>query len=290
MKKLVRTMLIIGIATIGGVFADDCDILVNKKESITIDKKIESIVKTYDQKYLNVLPIEAFSWALINLKAYCCRQAFQKYCSSDDEKNLSLYYPKSAFFFDHLLDVALRRLDGIKSLTYNISPDPTALERRTKITEIANNANGVQANEIESLYTKYRTLHKYPIDSIITKYNKDITTISLGDKYDTICELVREIYNKTTNWETIIGQITETNSFFNGCKKLVKERVKRETGYIRILMVQKSNQLFDTTTKAYTKKYFVQEKMMALWDLIAKVKDIFQTIVQQAPVSKTCSK
>jgi len=55
-------------------------------------------------------------------------------------------------------------------------------------------------------------------------------------------------------------------------------------------MVQKSNQLMDESTKAYTKKYFIEEKLMALWNLIAKVKDIFKTIVQQAPASKTCSK
>lgn len=70
----------------------------------------------------------------------------------------------------------------------------------------------------------------------------------------------------------------------------MRERVKRETGYVKILMVQKSNQLLDETTKAYTKKYFIQEKMMALWNIIAKVKDAFQTIVQQAAAAKTCSK
>jgi putative heme degradation protein len=55
-------------------------------------------------------------------------------------------------------------------------------------------------------------------------------------------------------------------------------------------MVKKSNQLFDKATKAYTKKYFVEEKLMALWNLVAKVRDMFQTIVQQAPASKSCSK
>ncbi|MEI6118590.1 MAG: hypothetical protein WCP92_05190 [bacterium] len=71
---------------------------------------------------------------------------------------------------------------------------------------------------------------------------------------------------------------------------MVKDRVKRENGYTRILMVEKSNQLFTETTKAYTQKHFVEEKLLALWNLITKVKDVFQTIVQQAPVSKTCSK
>jgi hypothetical protein len=54
-------------------------------------------------------------------------------------------------------------------------------------------------------------------------------------------------------------------------------------------MVQKSNQLFTEATKAYTKKYFVEEKLMALWNLIAKVTDVFKTIVKQAPASQMCS-
>ena len=74
------------------------------------------------------------------------------------------------------------------------------------------------------------------------------------------------------------------------CENTAKDRVDKETGYTKMLMIQKSNQLFDEGTKAYTKKYFVQEKLMALWNLIVKVKDIFQTIIQQAPASKMCSK
>lgn len=107
----------------------------------------------------------------------------------------------------------------------------------------------------------------------------------MGDKYTTACEIVNKIYTSVANSDkTIIGE-----NFFNGCKTIVKERVKRETGYIRVLMVQKSNQLFTETTKAYTKKHFAEEKLMALWTLIDKVKDVFTTIVKQAPASKMCS-
>ena len=34
-----------------------------------------------------------------------------------------------------------------------VTPDPTGLERRTKITEIAKSASGAQGSSIESLYT-----------------------------------------------------------------------------------------------------------------------------------------
>ncbi|HBB03417.1 TPA: hypothetical protein DCZ39_00725 [Patescibacteria group bacterium] len=71
---------------------------------------------------------------------------------------------------------------------------------------------------------------------------------------------------------------------------MIQERIKRENAYVKMLMIQKSNQLFDETTKAYTKKHFVEEKLMGLRNIIANVKDAFKTIVQQAPASKMCSK
>jgi len=278
MKKIIRTLLITSIATIGGAFANDCTIV----DGIGI----ESTANAYGKTYINVLPAEAFKQALINMKAYCCTKPDLLTCTQSEKDNASKFYPKSEIFFDHLLDIAMRRLDGDKKLAYGLDPDPTALERRTKITEIANSANGTPANTIEGIYTGYRTIHTYPIDTVINNYNKNVATISLGDKYNTICELVKKIYEETvTSDRTIIW-----SSFINGCKNLVRERVKRETGYVKILMVQKSNQLLDETTKAYTKKYFIQEKMMALWNIIAKVKDAFQTIVQQAAAAKTCSK
>lgn len=295
MKKSIISMLLVSVTTISSVYANDCHILVDENKTSTIDQNIESITNAYEAKYAHALPSNAFKRALINLKAYCCTQILKKTCSSSDIENIQEYYPQSAFFFDHVLDVAMRRLDGVTGLAYNESLDPTGLERRTKVTEMANSANGMPANTIETEYIKYRTGHidtTKNLNTVISGYKQNnLATLSLGDKYNTICEIVTEIYNKTfDNNATIIWTNTETNSFFNKCKAIVQERVKRETGYIRILMVQKSNQLYDETTKAYTKKYFMEEKMMALWNLIAKVKDMFKTIVQQAAVSKTCSK
>ena len=283
MKKYIRIIMITSIATIGGVFANDCNIV----EGSGIDNKIN----TYEgSKYIDILPTTGLKQALINLKAYCCTRPNLMACP--EKSNIpTAYYPKSESLFIQLFDVAMRRLDGITWLAYNISPDPTALERRTKITAIANSATGIQAKEIEDMYKQYWTWHKYAheyvnIDTIIGGYNKNIATVSLKDKYSTICRLVRDIYDQTANTQ----KTTIDDSILANCNKKVAERETREVGYIKILMVQKSNQLLDETTKAYTKTYFVQEKLMALWNLIAKVKDIFQTVVQQAPASKTCSK
>lgn len=148
-------------------------------------------------------------------------------------------------------------------------------------------ASGAQASEIQKLYTGYRTLHQYEdINIIKNNYNKGIAIVSLRDKYDTICTLMKDIYDGVPNDnKTLIGK-----NLMNACENIAKNRVNKETSYTKMMMIEKSNQLFDEGTKAYLRKYFVQEKLMALWNLIVKVKDMFQTIIQQAPASKTCSK
>ena len=286
MKKYLGVIIITSIATIGGVFANDF----GNDCNIVQGSGIDNTVNAYGTKYIDVLPTTGFKQALINLKSYCCTRPNFMDCS--DKSNVpTAYYPQSENLYSQLFDVAMRRLDGITWLAYNISPDPTALERRTKITAIANSATGIQAKTIEDMYTQYWTWHKYAeeygnIDTIIKGYNKNIATVSLKDKYDTLCRLIRDIYSGAAKTQITVRD----DIMLSNCTKKVTEREAREVGYIKILMVQKSNQLLDETTKAYTNTYFVQEKLMALWNLIVKVKDIFQTVVQQAPASKTCSK
>ena len=50
-------------------------------------------------------------------------------------------------------------------------------------------------------------------------------------------------------------------------------------------MVEKTGKMIDEATKAYIKKHFVEEKLLELRDLIVKVKNMFQDMVKQAPVS-----
>lgn len=147
---------IIGIITIGcavglgTVFAyDDCA-LVQGKESIT------NAVKAYNSRYQQFLPKEALQQALTNLKAYCCTKDI---CTSEEKQNLPKKYPKSAYLFDHLLDVNMRRLDGIQGLAYGLTPDTAGKNWREYIQEVGEDTNGVQAQGIEEKYKTYWSLH-----------------------------------------------------------------------------------------------------------------------------------
>jgi DNA-binding transcriptional regulator GbsR (MarR family) len=112
----------------------------------------------------------------------------------------------------------------------------------------------------------------------------------MDDKYNKLCEINKLIYKDIQdNQSIIVGEYSESNSFYRKCETMVRERIQRETQYTKLLMIQKSTQILNETTKAYTKTHFVEEKLMGLRNLITKVKDFFQTIVQQAPASKVCN-
>ncbi len=287
MKKIVVLIVVISCLTITSVFANDCNLV--------ISGNFNGKVNNYQSfEYKQIIPEMALTQVLINLKAYCCTRVEASLCSPEEKMTLPKgNFPESAYIFDHLLDVTMRRLDGIQKLAYGLQPDPTGKERRDYITSVANDPTGKQASEIEKKYTEYRTIHdEYTkhIDEVAKKYTEyNSATFSLGDKYNTLCWLMKNIYESLQKNTTIIWGPFENNSFYSKCKSLVVYRVSRENAYVKLLMIKKSTQLLDETTKKYTKKYFVEEKLMALWSLILKVKDTFKTIIQQAATTKSCS-
>lgn len=294
MKKIVIMSIVITLGIIGQTFAHDCNL---------IEWDIETAAKSYEannKEYIEFLPRDAFKQALLNMKAYCCFQEIKKTCSrktttncctQEEKDSFPKEYPESAFIFDHIVDITMRRLDGYAPLAYGIAPDPTAKERRELITKLSEAANGWTAKEIEDKYKIYRKPHNNTKESVLNNYNTNVETVSLIDKYQNLCEITKWLYeNLKINDKTIIWGIQDPESYFNGCKNLVRQRVKRENGYVKILMVQKTGKMIDEVTKAYTKKHFVEEKLLELRDLITKVKNLFQDMVKQAPVSQKCSK
>jgi hypothetical protein len=188
----------------------------------------------------------------------------------------------------------MRRLDGISTLTYWGNVDPMAEERRSKINTIAADPTGEQAITIESWFNEYRSPHKKYIkntEEVLKNYDTtNIWILSMDDKYNKLCELNKLLYRDIQdNQAIVVGNYSESKSFYKQCENMVRERVQRETQYVKLLMIEKSTQILNETTKAYTKAHFVEEKLMGLRNIITKVKDLFQTIIQQAPASKKCN-
>lgn len=273
--------IIVWSISIGTVWAyDDCA-LVQGKDTIP------NAIKSYGWPYQQFFPKEALQQALTNLKAYCCTKDL---CSQEEKQNLPNRYPKSAYLFDHLLDISMRRLDGIQSLAYGLTPDTAGKNWRTYTQTVGEDTNGVQAQQIVEKYEAYWSIHSNTTknrDSVLQYFSWENNNIlSLRDKYDSICILTQQVYMSLQGKPVFTW---DNNKFIQSCHSLVNQRIQKEHTYIKLLIIKKSTQLLHETTKKYTKSYFVEEKLMALQKIILRVKDMFQTIVKQAPVSKTCS-
>lgn len=184
-KKLILSITITLLACTGATFAHDCGLVVGMDLS--------------GIKYDTILPSPAYKAtiekALINLKAYCCLQ--KNISCSDAEKAVlpKSNYPKSPYFFDHLFDITMRRLDGVQSLAYGLEPDPTGKARREYTDAVAKDPHGAQAKTIQETYKEYRTLHPGTTKNLDTVarnfFEMNNQTLSLADKYSKVCPLMK---------------------------------------------------------------------------------------------------
>ncbi len=246
-----------------------------------------------------IMPAKAISQAMINLRSACCEgQNINKdvFCKWFPIKP----YPNSEFFYDQLLDIWFRRLDGNSALAYDLEPDARGKERREFITKAAEDKVGaVTAKTVLEKRNENWTRNKIlpdnrtpqEVKSMVLNYNS--SQITLADKYYNMCNIVANIYDNLRNDKKIIVDSASASSnkkwFLSKCQTMANNRISDEASYTKIIAIKKSNELLHNTIQAYTQKYFVEEKMMVLLTLLNKVKSLFSTMVQQAPASQSCS-
>jgi hypothetical protein len=269
----------------------DCGVVSNISD-VTDVKAYQILTEQYKGTNIEwAMPAAAISIALTHLKQACCKSQYtdkQLYCDNFlDKEN----YPDSIYLYDQLLDIGLRRLDGNRDLAYNLEPeelDSKGKDRRTFITAAAEEKNGTGSQAILDRRNTDRTRNKIYIDDrngfrfkdAIDNYQKQ----TLADRYYNMCNTIEYIYTQL-NQGNSVNTISLTK-----CQDLVNRRISDENMYTKIIIIKKSNELLHKTLEAYTQKYFVQEKMMVLMTLVNKVKSLYSTMIQQAAVSKTCSK
>ena len=237
---------------------------------------------------ITAMPKEAMEMAFHNLNKYCCDAKIIN-CDNSNDNTL---YPESIYIFDHILDVYLRRLDAKEkndnwgNLSYNLQADWSGLEWRNFITTQGNSTTGTKPLEIKTKYEKYWLWTK-DVASFInndkdTKSTWDnsiksniiwYTSWTLRDKYNLSCDLVNYIVeNYITNGKWL------TQSEYELCKKLSNSRIDRERTYTQTLLMQKANILLWSNIDSYLSKYFVNDKLSELQQVMFDINSSFSEI------------
>lgn len=273
-RKIIWLLLIMSLSVFSyRTFAWDCDFVDSAEE-----KKVPI-------KYAIVFPNDVFNRAIDNLKAYCCDNYAEdiKTCDSLDAVE---DYPQSEFLYDHLIDIAFRRLDGFSwNYVYGLEPDVIGSEWRKIIIESSMSVTWDVAARIWNEYDKYRRLKWYQYnDNFLLDYN-NIEKVSLADKYYLTCDIVKNLIDDDSLWREKSNDI-----YYDACRRLAYSRIQDENLYVKTVMISASNQLLKSSFDAYLVKYFVSEKLSLLKIKLVEFVNVFYTIYKQAPASKTCSK
>lgn len=243
-----------------------------------------------------VFPKESIKTAMLNLKAFCCKQntpgSETPSCKYDKENwLLQEQYVDSSLLVDHLTDIWLRRLDAIEKLLYPwVESDPIWKQRREFIKQKAQQKDWTTPTDIISETEKQRTLNtNYILDyrkdwnyakeykSWRIEKTKDYENRPLINRYQNICENIAYIYWESP-WE--LNNYIKTYRYDN-CKSLVTDVKNRNILYTKVIILKKSNKLLYDNAESYVTSYFGKTRLEKLKDTVLSILQAFSTVNKQ---------
>lgn len=230
------------------------------------------ILSGWDEKNIKeIFPKDAIEKAFENLWKYC-----------NYNKNDNSFFPKSDSLFDQVLDVYLRRLDAktwtnnSDDLTYWISLDEEWKQWRSFITEKWNSINWNIPYIIQNEYEKHRKSTQILDDwnlkenwyaewkSKIEQAIDKISERSLYDKYALACDI-----------SMYISDIKIDDISYSKCKEMTRNRINAEYEYTKSILLNESNIILTNNMWNYMNKYFVQDKLSNLQQMIFDISTLF---------------
>lgn len=246
---------------------------------------------TINRQYTNIMPVDVFRRAFLNLKSYCCKaNIIGNQNQSCTEEPLADSYGYSPFLFDHLVDMILRRLDGDEKKTYGLTPDPIGKQRRDWINEVADSQDGMMPLAIEQKFSEQRKIlpsvrdfsrdeakncTSNPEDTLWQEFNKNYPNTPLIHRYKNACQIAACAYNQAT-----LGREREytLKEGYDRCIQRIEQRIGDEYLYTKTTAMEKGNQLMLDNMKSYMLDYFSRDRMTQLQDLWFQTTDAFGTV------------
>ncbi len=216
------------------------------------------------------------------------RSHLKSYC----EKKSDYTYIQSTYWYDHILDVMLRKLDAREASLYSeLAPDEQWLAWVKFITDVENIKN---PEKIREEYKKYRTISTtLPVVSSESQRNlsflslQNTASLSLIDKYINSCFLSLMIYYKWLGISSPKDIVIDGD--YDRCMVLIKKRIAQETDYATSISQYGAADMLLSSWDAYTNQ-FIQNRLMKLFDKISQISLLFNSFKKQAPLVNECTK
>jgi len=271
----------------------DCENITQIEMSLNnIASKNGDIWEIITSKVLDENTIKA---AIKNLTAACC----ENWIITDHDKCDSrpkYHYPNSVYILDHIFDIYLRKLDANSEQIYDdVIPDELWKARRDFTVNSGNDPKWITPIEINQIYKGFWTntqtlnqsrnedrtqtitnLRKKSLTWLISQYD----SWTLYDKYNLSCDLTQYISYLINGNEELTTPLIQhfSQSEYNKCKTMIKNRIANENKYTLVIQKQLSNKILWNNIYSYLNDFFLNDKLNKLQQIFFDAKSTLSEI------------
>lgn len=289
---LLFFVLLFTVLPVPDIFAQqsktDCVDTALYDEDAYVKKVQEQLILMKSYYYpLQIFTDKDMKTALRFQQQYCCeREVSEKTCEGklDGKK----YYPESPYLFDHLINVWMRKFDGIEEhcdiLGIDCFTRDNAIlvqERREKLRAIADETDGTAPARIFELFKDYR----WDIDT----YTTSVGLNKIANAYLRMCNEAWAIRDAVKFWLTDVDSATSDGQWLvSVCRDIVQQRFLQEAQYVQSLMVEKWVQYVYDNMYSYMMEYFIANRMNAFVDKFGKLDACFNMVLKYVTKTSCC--
>lgn len=254
------------------------------------DCKIDSLIgewaaapKQLKDKFSYLLDEESLTMALQNLRAYCVSAELtsKEIGGNADSTN---NFPESAYLYDHILDVAIRKRDGWEKNAYNLAVDQKTVDYRSYMDKIATLPEGKSPDDIikkiKELWIPQNTpsIKSYSKKVCETENRGDLESKTLYEKLANICTIsrcaydamVKDIDKKDSGLATAIG--------YKNCQTMISNKIYSEFTYMNSVINEAANRKLQKNINEYLTNYFARDRLINLQNKIGETYDAFAVV------------
>lgn len=265
-----------------------------------------SLIKSDDiigVKNNTLFPQQLLDIARENHTAYCCdhypwRMQSTSICQTPSirAKRRDNTYAESPVFYDHLIDIGFRYLDGIADKQYTTNNGVAILDAQGQTWHeqsmaIVSSPYGYMPSAIRQLFGQARGMNSTREVAIhtscednkkqYTDFSNNREKKSLADKYFIICHATQCLnpYKKATDTTDI-----------SKCMQLAEQRISQEMDRIQSVMIVQGNNAILSSFQAYAQWFFVQDQMNKLLEKYSEMEAWFNFLNNKVPeIVPVCS-
>jgi hypothetical protein len=291
-KQLINSGILIGavcfVLFFSSAFAQfetiDCVETAQTAPDAFVQKILQNVANLNPAYTLTIFTDKDLKTVLWHTQQFCCQKNIND-ATCDGKLDGKLYFPESPYLIDHLINIGMRKFNGIQEHCDTLWIDCTTRDNKVLLKEwreesekLADDTDGVPPSELYELFKKYWW--------DVTTFGKTENNTQIANAYYTMCyEAARIRLALLANQASAVN--TESTRL-KWCQNLVQQRYLEESAYVQSLMVDKGVQYMYDNMRAYLKTHFVDNRMNGFVDKFGKLDACLNMVLKYVTRTSCC--